>query len=40
MVLKLRGKMEQGDTFEAYQSIPVTGLKDGSTVVEMQVEKK
>lgn len=40
MVFTLRGLMEQGNTYEAYQSIPVAGLKDATTVVEMQVEKK
>lgn len=40
MVFILRGQMEQGNTYEAYQSIPVVGLKDATTIVEMQVEKK
>ncbi len=39
MILKLRGKMETGDTGQAYQSIPVTGVKDGVTAVSMQIEK-
>ncbi|MCH5252903.1 MAG: DNRLRE domain-containing protein [Lachnospiraceae bacterium] len=40
MVIKLRGKMEAGDTYEAFQSVPVEALKDKKTVVEMQIEKK
>lgn len=40
MVLKLHSKMEAGVTFEAYQSIPVMGLQDGTTIATMEVEKK
>lgn len=39
MVLKLRSKMETGETFQAYQSIPVVGLEDKNTVVRMEIEK-
>lgn len=39
MIVKLNTKMESGDTKEAYQSIPVEGLVNGKTTVEMQVEE-
>lgn len=34
---KLNGRMETGDTMEAYKSIPVKGLVDGETTVQMRV---
>ncbi len=37
MILKLNGKMESEETMEAYQSIPVRGLKEGKTTVKMQI---
>lgn len=40
MILKYRGKMEAGDTFETVQSVPLQALRDKKTTVEMQVEKK
>jgi len=40
MVLKLHSKMETGVTFQAYQSIPVVGLQDETTIATMEVEKK
>ncbi len=40
MVLKLSSKMETGDTFQAYQSVPVTGLIEESTIVRMDIEKE
>lgn len=36
---RLNGRMETGDTMEAYKSIPVRGLVDGKTTVQMQVEE-
>lgn len=36
---KLNGRMETGDTMEAYKSIPVRGLVNGKTTVQMQVEE-
>lgn len=35
---KLNGRMETGDTMEAFQSIPVKGLVNGKTTVKMQVD--
>ncbi len=40
MVMKLTGSLEQGKSFEAYQSIPVEGKKDGKTRVEITLEEK
>ncbi|MCH5266692.1 MAG: hypothetical protein J1F02_12390, partial [Lachnospiraceae bacterium] len=38
IVVKLRGKMETGDTIQAYQSIPAAGLKNETTVVSMEIQ--
>lgn len=40
MILKLRSTMETGETYAAYQSIPVVGVQDGTAVVQMQIEKE
>lgn len=40
MVLKLTGSLERGESFEAYQSIPVEGKKDGKTRVEITLTEK
>lgn len=39
LMFRLNGKMETGNSTEAFQSIPVRGLKDGKTIVRMQVEE-
>ena len=39
IVFRLYGTMEAGQTREACQSIPLEGVKDGVTTVEMQVEE-
>lgn len=39
IAFRLYGSMEAGQTREAYQSIPLKGMKDGVTTVEMQVEE-
>lgn len=39
LTFRLNGRMETGDTMEAYKSIPVRGLVDGKTTVQMQVEE-
>lgn len=40
MVLKLTGSLERGESYEAYQSIPVEGKKDGKTKVEITLTEK
>lgn len=40
LVLRLRGRMEAGETSQSYQSVPVVGVKDGTTVVSMEVVRK
>ena len=40
MVLKLAGSLERGESFETYQSIPVTAKKDGKTRVEITLTDK
>lgn len=40
IMFKLNTKMESGDTIEAYQSIPVKGLVNGVTTVQMQVNEE
>lgn len=39
IVLRLRGKMENGKTIGSFQSIPVIGIKDENIIVKMLVEK-
>ena len=40
MVLKLTGSLERGETYETYQSIPVVGLINGKTDVEITLTEK
>lgn len=40
LVLKLTGSLEQGESFETYQSIPVMAKKDGKTRVEITLTEK
>ncbi len=40
MVLKLTGSLEQGDSYEAYQSVPIEAKIDGKTTVEMTLTEK
>ena len=40
MVLKLTGSLERGESYEAYQSIPIEGKKDGKTKVEITLTEK
>ena len=39
MVLKLTGSLEQGESYQAYQSIPVEAKVDGKTTVEITLTK-
>ncbi len=40
MVLQLTGSLERGETFEAYQSVPVEAKIDGKTAVEITMVEK
>lgn len=40
MVLKLTGSLERGESFEAYQSVPVEAKADGKTTVEITLTEK
>ena len=40
MVLQLTGSLERGESFEAYQSVPVEAEVDGKTTVEVTVVEK
>lgn len=40
MVLQLTGSLERGESFEAYQSVPVEAEVDGKTTVEVTVTEK
>ena len=40
LVFSFRDTMETGGTTQAYQSVPVEGLADTVTTVQMQVEKR
>ena len=40
MVMKLMGSLEQGESYQAYQSIPVEAKVDGKTTVEITLTEK
>lgn len=40
VVLKLTGSLERGESFEAYQSVPVEAKADGKTTVEITLTEK
>ena len=40
LVLKLKGSLERGESFETYQSIPVEAKMDGKTRVEITLTDK
>ena len=39
-MLQLAGSLERGESFEAYQSVPVEAKVDGKTTVEVTVAEK
>lgn len=40
MVLQLTGSLERGESYEAYQSVPVEAKVDGKTTVEVTLVEK
>ena len=40
MVLKLTGSFEKGNSYEAYQSVPVEAKISGKTTVEITLTEK